>query len=82
MEGAQGETITVQLREVENSFTLTLYPVTITEAIDPNHFNVSAFVDDVSEDDERATPGKGVVPSQKYMLAITRKFVESGRYNY
>ena len=71
----------MQLREVENSFTLTLYPVTITEARDPNRFNVSAFVADVS-DDEQATPGKGVVPIQKYMLTITRKFVESGRYNY
>ena len=81
MEGDQGETITVYLREVENSFTLTLYPVTITEARNPDNYNVSAFVADVSEG-EQATPGKGVVPSQKYMLAITRKFVESGRYNY
>ena len=53
----------MQLREVENSFTLTLYPVTITEARDPNRFNVSDFVADVS-DDEQATPGKGVVPIQ------------------
>ena len=60
----------MQLREVENSFTLTLYPVTITEARDPNRFNVSAFVDDVSDDDERATPGKGVVPSQKYITRL------------
>ena len=59
----------MQLREVENSFTLTLYPVTITEARDPNGFNVSVFVDDVS-DDERATPGKGVVPSQKYITRV------------
>ena len=59
----------MQLREVENSFTLTLYPVTITEARDPNGFNVSVFVDDVS-DDAQATPGKGVVPIQKYITRV------------
>ena len=53
----------LRLREVQNSFTLTLHPVTITEARDPAGFNVSAFVAAVPPD-AQATPGKGVVPSQ------------------
>ena len=61
-EGDQAGSIVLRFREVQNSFNLTLHPVTITEARDPDGFNVSAFVQPVTED-AQATPGKGVVPS-------------------
>ena len=68
-EGDQQSSIILRLKkEVQNSFTVTLYPVSITEALDPaSRFNVSAFITSVTED-AQATPGKGVVPSQKFML--------------
>ena len=64
-EGDQQRSIILRLRETQNSFTLTLHPVTITEARDPDGFNVSLFVADVPPD-AQAT-GKEVVPSQKYI---------------
>ena len=68
--------IVLRLTEVQNSFTLTLHPVSISEARDSAGFNVSAFVADVPAN-AQATPGKGVVPSKKYINAY-RKFVGSG----
>ena len=62
-EGDRGGSIILQLREVQNSFTVTLYPVTITEARNASRFNVSAFVASVPAEAE-ATPGK-VIPSLK-----------------
>ena len=59
--------IILHLREVQNSFTVTLYPVSITEARDPAGFNVSDFVASVPID-AQATPGKRFVPSQKSHL--------------
>ena len=76
-EGDKDGSIVLQLSEVQNSFTMTLYPVSITEARDPaGRFNVSTFIASVPED-AQATPGKGVVPSQMYMLTLTGKFVGS-----
>ena len=76
-EGDQEDLIVLWLSEVQNSFTVTLYPVSITEARDPAGFNVSDFVASVPED-AQATPGKGVVPSQAYiMLTITGKYGRS-----
>ena len=70
-EDDHGGSIVLQLSEVQNSFTMTLYPVSITEARDPaGRFNVSAFIASVPED-AQATPGKGIVPSQTYMLTLT-----------
>ena len=57
-EGDQQGSIVLRLREVQNSFTLTLYPVSITEARDPAGFNVSLFITAVPAD-AHATPGKG-----------------------
>ena len=77
-EGDKDGSIVLQLSEVQNSFTMTLYPVSITEARDPaGRFNVGDFIASVTED-AQATPGKGVVPSQTYMLALTGKSVGSG----
>ena len=73
-EDDEQDSIVLRLREVQNSFTVTLYPVRITEARDPAGFNVSDFVASISVD-AQATPGKGVVPSQNYKLMLTRKFV-------
>ena len=57
-EGNQQGSITLRLREVQNSFTLTLYPVSITEARDPaGRFNMSTFITSVPVDAE-ATPGR------------------------
>ena len=61
-EGDQQGSIILRLRETQNPFTVTLHPVTITEARDPDGFNVSLFIADVPED-AQATPGKGVVCS-------------------
>ena len=56
-ENSQQGSIILQLSEVQNSFTMTLYPVNITEARDPTgSFDVSDFVASVSVDAE-ATPG-------------------------
>ena len=66
-EGDQQGSIVLRLREVQNSFTVILYPVSITEARDPAGFNVNAFIASVPPD-AQATPGKGVVPSQKLTL--------------
>ena len=68
-EGDQESLIILQLiREAQNSFTMTLYPVTIKEARDPaGRFNVSAFITSVPADAE-ATPGKEIISSQKYKL--------------
>ena len=70
-EGDQAGSIVLRFREVQNSFNLTLYPVTITEARDPDGFNVTAFVQPVTED-AQATPGNGA-------KVLTRKFVGSGK---
>ena len=65
-EDDRGGSIVLQLSEVQNSFTITLYPVSITEARDPaGRFNVSASIASVPID-AQATPGKGIVPSQIY----------------
>ena len=58
-EGDQQGSIILLFREAQNSFTMTLHPVTITEARDPAGFNVSGFVAAVP-DDAQATPGKGL----------------------
>ena len=58
-EGDQQGSIILRLREAQNSFNMTLYPVTITEARDPAGFNVSAFIASVPTDAE-ATRGKDV----------------------
>ena len=63
-EGDQEGLIVLRLREVQNSFTLTLHPVTITEALNPAGFNLSDFVTPVPAD-AQATPGKGVVTIQE-----------------
>ena len=55
-EGDQQGSIILRFREVQNSFTMTLYPVNITEARDPDGFNVSAFIASVPPD-VQATPG-------------------------
>ena len=68
-EGDQQISIILQLKKVhvQNSFNMTLYPVSITEARDPaGRFNVSAFIASVSADAE-AMPGKGVIFSEKYL---------------
>ena len=62
-EGDQQGSIVVRIREVQNSFIMTLHPVTITEARDPAGFNVSAFVAAIPAE-AQATPGKEVVFSQ------------------
>ena len=63
-EGDQEGSIVMRLREVQNSFTMTLYPVTITEARDPaGRFDVSPFVTSVHAGAE-ATPGKEVISRQ------------------
>lgn len=53
--------IELQFRQAQDPFTVTLYPVSITEALDPAGFNTSAFIS--AEDISEATPGKGVVES-------------------
>ena len=58
-EGDRRGSIILQLKEVQNSFTMTLHPVSITEARNASHFNVSAFVASVAAEAE-ATPGKEV----------------------
>ena len=63
--------------ELQNSFTVTLYTVTITEARDPAGFNVSNFIWALPED-AQATPGEGVVLSQRYKLTLTMKSVGPG----
>ena len=65
-EGDQRGSIVLHLRHLQrqNPFTMTLHPVSITKARDPAGFNMSAFVRSVDED-AQATPGKGVVSSQK-----------------
>ena len=67
-EGDKGGLIILRLRETQNPFTVTLHPVTITEARDPAGINVSLFVAAVPAD-AQATAGKGVVPSKKYIDA-------------
>ena len=58
-EDDQQGSITLQLREVQNSFTVTLYPVSISEARDSaGRFNVSTFITSVPVNAE-ATLGKG-----------------------
>ena len=59
-EGDRGGSIILRLKEVQNSFTMTLHPVSITEARNVSHFNVSAFVVSVPPEVE-ATPGKEVI---------------------
>ena len=56
-EGDREGSIVLWFREVQNSFTVTLHPVTIAEARDPAGFNVSTCIGSVSADAE-ATPGK------------------------
>ena len=67
-EDDQAGSVVLRLRETQNPFNMTLHPVTITEARDPAGFNVSRFIAAVTLD-AQATPGKGVVPSQKYIIA-------------
>ena len=55
-EGDQEGLVILQFREVQTPFNVTLRPVTITEARDQDGFNVSAFVQPVTED-AQATPG-------------------------
>ena len=57
---------------------MTLYPASISEARDPAGFNVSAFVADVPAD-AQAIPGKGIIPSKKYIDAY---WVGSGMEKY
>ena len=61
-EGDQQHSIVLQLREVQNSFTMTLFPVNITGARNSAGFNVSDFVAPFHPDTQ-ASPGKRVVPS-------------------
>ena len=71
-EGDQHGSIILRLKEAQNSFTVTLYPVSITEARDPaGRFNVSAFITSVPVDAE-ATPGKKGIPSLMYMLTLLK----------
>ena len=63
-EDYRGSSIILQLKEVQNSFTVTLHPVSITEARNASHFNVSAFVASVPAE-AKATPGKEVIPRHK-----------------
>ena len=57
-EGDKQGLIILQLREVQNSFTMTLNPVSITEARKRDrHFNLSTCIGSVSADAE-AMPGK------------------------
>ena len=56
-EGDKQGSIILRLREVQNSFTLTLNPVSITEARDPDGFNVSIYIGSVFAD-AKAMPGK------------------------
>ena len=66
-EGDQQGSIILQLKDVQvqKSFTMSLYPVSIKEARDPaGRFNVSTFVTSVHPDAE-ATPGKGVISIAK-----------------
>ena len=65
-EGDLQGSIILRLRETQNPFTVTLHPVTITEARDPAGFNLSLFIAAVPAD-AQATQGKGVVPSKKYI---------------
>ena len=58
-EGDQQGSIVLRMREVQNSFTVTLHPVNITKARDPASFNVSLFVAAVPADTQ-ATPGKEI----------------------
>ena len=63
-EGDQEGSVVLRLRVAQNSFNVTLYPVSITEARDPAGFNVSAYITSVPED-AQAVPGMGAIPSQK-----------------
>ena len=55
-EDDQVGSVVLRFRETQNSFNVTLHPVTITEARDPDGFNVSAFIADVPAD-AQAMPG-------------------------
>ena len=62
--------IIFRFREVQNSFTVTLHPVSITEARNPaGPFDVDTFISYVPADAE-ATPGNVVVLSQKFQVNI------------
>ena len=56
----QNPVIQLRFGRTQNSFTMTLFPVSITEAIDPTGFNVGAFI--ASDNDAEATPGKWAHP--------------------
>ena len=56
-EGDKQGLIALRLREVQNSFTLTLNPVSIIVARDPDGFNVSTYIGSVFAD-AKAMPGK------------------------
>ena len=63
-EGDRRVSIILQLREAQNPFTMTLHLVSITEARNASHFNVSAFVTSVPTE-AKATPGKEVILSHR-----------------
>ena len=77
-EGDQEGLIILRLREVQNSFNVTLHPVTITEARDSaGRFNVSAFIASVPLDAE-ATPGKkSIYVNTSEMIQKTHKFAQN-----
>ena len=52
----QNPIIRLQFGRTQNPFKMTLFPVSIREAIDPNGFNMSAFI--TSQAFADATPGK------------------------
>ena len=52
----QNPMIRLQFGRTQNPFKMTLFPVSIREAIDPNGFNMSAFI--TSQAFADATPGK------------------------
>lgn len=64
--------IELQFRQAQNPFTVTLYPVSITEALDPAGFNTSAFIS--AEDISEATPGMGGVVESAAVVGINVRF--------
>lgn len=62
--------ILFQFRRTQNPFTVTLHPVSITEALDPAGFSASDFIS--AEDISEATPGKGAVGC---VVAVENQFL-------
>ena len=59
-------TLRLHFRRTQNPFTMTLFSVTITEAVDPAGFNGSDFIPHY--DYYEATPGRALEATLEYFL--------------